>query len=129
MTPMTEVEWERVQEALCVGGLRECVDNLLTSRLPLSDKNRQIISSAYDDGDGHNITLVPTDDYPWFSGMWEDQEVYLGMEYDGILFSVVHASGGYCAVIVGRGIIENEIGVVFHEVDEAKAYVKGLTAK
>lgn len=95
----------------------------------VSDENRRIIASAYDDGDGHNVTLVPTDDHPWFAGVYEDQEVYLGLEHEGTLYSVVFASSGACSVIVGRGLVENEMGVVFSDEPAAKAYVKGLTAK
>lgn len=130
MEPMTEEEWRRVQEALVVGGLRECIDNLLTSRIHLHPANRRIIEQAYDAGDGCTITLVPTDDPPWFAGMYEDCEVMLGVEHHDTLYSIVHASGGgLCSVIVGRGLLDNEMGVAFHGVDDAKAYVKGLTAE
>lgn len=98
--------------------------------LVLSERNRWVIERAYDDGDGGGITLVPTDDPPWFAGMYEDSELYLGMEHEGTLYSIVHLSGGgLCSVIVGRGLLENEIGPAFHGVEDAKAYVKGLTAK
>jgi hypothetical protein len=130
MTQMTEDEWRRVQEALVKGGLRECIDNLLTSRVPLNIENRRIIERAYDDGDGNGIDLVPTDDIPWFAGMYEDSEVMQGVEHNGTLYSIVHASGGgVCSVIVGRGLLDNEIGVAFPGVGPAKEYVKGLTAK
>lgn len=136
MATLTDREWNRVQEALVRGGLRETIEDIVSSRSPevpqvmLSDWNRRIIERAYDDGDGNIINLVPTDDPPWFAGMWEDQEVMLGMEHNGTLYSVVHASGGgLVSVIVGRGLIENEMGIAFHGVEIAKAYVKGLTAE
>lgn len=129
MTQMTDDEWERVQEALLKGGLRECINNLLTSRVPLNIENRRLIEQAYDDGDGNGISLTMTGDPPWFAGMYEDQEVMLGLEHNGTLFSVVHASGGATvSVVVGYGLIRNEIGVVFPDVVGAKEYVKGLTA-
>lgn len=130
MTPMTEHEWGRVQEALVKGGLRQCIDEILTSRLSLSDDNRRIIERAYDDGCGHSVTLVPADDYPWFAGMYDGEQIYMGMEHHGTLYSIVTLSGdNIYSVIVGRGLIENDMGVVFRSVDIAKAYVKGLTAK
>jgi hypothetical protein len=130
VTKMTAEEWRRVQEALVKGGLRECIDNLLTSRVPLSLRNRRIIEEAYDDGGGNTIALVPTDDPPWFAGMYEDSEMMQGMEHQGTLYSIVHASGGgVCSVIVGRGLLNNEMGVAFPGVVPAKEYVKGLTAK
>jgi len=130
MTPMTDEEWQRVTDALVRGGLRDVIDSLLTTRPFLSEENRKIIDRAYDDGDGHGITLVPTDDPPWFAGMYEDSEVMLGMEHRGILYSIVHGSGGgVSSVIVGEGLVENEIGVAFYSVNAAKAHVKDLTAK
>lgn len=136
MTSMTDEEWKGVQEALVVGGLYECINNLLASRfrqpclVSISDANRWILDQAYDDGDGNTITLEPTDDGPWFAGVYDGDEVMLGMEHDGTLYSVVSLSGGgLVAVIVGNGLIENEMGVAFHGAAEAKAYVKGLTAK
>lgn len=130
MTPMSDEEWGRVQEALVKGGLRECIDSLLTSRPFLSEKNRRIIEQAYDDGDGNGLSLVPISPHPWFAGMWEDHEVMLGLEHRGVLYSVVHASGGgLVSVIVGDGLINNEIGVAFQGVEAAKAYVEGMTAK
>jgi len=136
VTSMTAEEWKAVQEALVVGGLEECINNILSSRfqrtpcpVSVNDENRRIIEKAYDDGDGHGITLVPTSDCPWFAGVYEDSELMLGMEHGGVLYSIVYASGGgLCSVIVGRGLLNNEEGVVFHGVVEAKAYVKGLTA-
>lgn len=98
--------------------------------LVLSDENRRIVTQAYDDGEGHGITLVPTDDFPWFAGMYEDAELMLGVEHNGTLYSIVYASGGgLVSVIIGRGLLENELGVAFPNVGEAKAYVKGLIAK
>lgn len=133
MVSLTEEEWARVQHALVAGGLRECIENILSSRIleiTLRDQNRRILEQAYDDGDGSTIDLVPTDDPPWFAGVYGDDEVMLGMEHNGTLYSIVYASGGgLVSVIVGRGLIENEMGVAFHGVDNAKAYVKGLTAE
>lgn len=97
--------------------------------LLLSKKNRKIIERAFDDGEGHGVTLVPTDDYPWFAGVYEGSQLYLGMEHEGTLYSIVHASGGgLCSVIIGRGLLENEMGVALHGIEQAKAYVQGLTA-
>lgn len=129
---ITDVEWGRVMAALVQGGLRECIDEIIVSRgfVPISMENRRIIEKAYDDGDDNTVDLVLTDDPPWFAGMWGDHEVMLGVEHDGVLYSVVHASGGGLrSVIVGRGLLDNEVGAVFRSVAEAKAYVKGLTAK
>jgi hypothetical protein len=128
---MSDEEWGLVQEALVKGGLRECVDNLLTSRPFLSEKNRRIIEQAYDDGNGNSIDLVPISPHPWFAGMYDgDCEVMLGLEHRGVLYSIVHASGGgICSVIVGDGLINNEMGVAFQNVGAAKAYVEGMTAK
>jgi hypothetical protein len=136
VTSMTDEEWKDVQEALVIGGLRACIDEIISRRfrqpcsVSVSDRNRRIIEQAYDDGDGHGITLVPTEDCPWFAGMYEDQEVMRGVEHNGTLYSVTSLSGGgLVSVIVGRGLVENEIGMVFPGTAEAKAYVEGLTAK
>jgi hypothetical protein len=135
-TPLSDEEWKAVQEALVVGGLQACINDILASRFRercpvlISDTNRRIIEQAYDDGEGNGITLVPTDDCPWFAGMYDGSEMMVGLEHNGTLYSIVTLSGGgLVAVIVGRGLIDNEIGVAFHGFVEAKAYVKGLTAK
>jgi hypothetical protein len=133
---MSNEEWKSVQEALVIGGLRACIDDIIASRfqasclVSISDANRWILDQAYDDGDGNTITLESTNDSPWFAGMYDDSEVMLGMEHNGTLYSIVSLSGGgMVAVIVGNGLIENEMGVAFHGTAEAKAYVQGLTAK
>ncbi len=130
MTPMTEEEWQRVTEALVKGGLRECINDLLARRPYLSIGNRKIIEQAYDDGDGNLLDLVMSDDFPWFLGLWDNSVVYRGLEHRGILYSVVMLNGGdLCTVIIGDGLITNEIGVAFDNVAAAKAYVEGITAK
>lgn len=130
MKPMTEEEWRRIQEALVRGGLRDVIDDMLSGRPHLSESNRKIIEQAYDDGEGSTLSLVLTDDPPWFAGMWQDQEVMQGMEHRGTLYSIVHASGGgLVSVIIGEGLITNEIGVTFNGVNAAKAHVKDLTVK
>lgn len=129
---ITNDEWESVLDALVRGGLRECIDEIIASRgfVPISMENRRIIEEAYDDGNDNTVDLTLTDDPPWFAGMWDEHEVMLGVEHGGVLYSVVHASGGgLVSVIEGRGLLDNEVGVVFRSVGEAKAYVKGLTAK
>jgi len=131
---VTDEEWNNVQKALVVGGLRACIDDILASHARnhrlLSDPNRRIIERAYDDGDGNTVTLVPTDDHPWFAGMWEDHEVMQGVEHDGTLYSVVALGGeGFVSVVVGRGLVDNTIGVVFNGTAEAKAYVQGLISQ
>jgi len=130
MKPLTEEEWQRIQEALVRGGLRDVIDDMLAGRPHLSEYNRKIIEQAYDDGMGSTISLVLTDDPPWFAGMWEDQELMLGMEHRGRLYSIVHASGGgLVSVVIGDGLITNEMGATFDGVNAAKAHVKDLTAK
>lgn len=130
MTQITDGEWARIQEALVKGGLRECIEDILSTRPSLRAENLRIIDKAYDDGSGHNITLARTDDPPWFVGMYDDHEVMLGCEINGVLYSIVHLSGGgLVSVIIGEGLVENEAGEVFHNVGEAKAYVKGLTSR
>ena len=98
--------------------------------LHLNGKNRVLLESAWDDGDGNTLTFEPDEDWPWFRGMYDDSELMLGMEHEGTLYSIVYASGGgLVSVITGDGLINNEVGVVFRGVAEAKAYVKGLCAR
>lgn len=95
----------------------------------LSDKNRRILEQAYDAGDGVEVILIPGED-GWFSGEYDNYEVFQALEHQGTLYSIVHASGGgLVSVIVGRDLIDNEIGITFHGIPEAKAYVRGLTTK
>lgn len=129
MMQMTDDEWARVQKALVVGGLRETIDEIISTRPSLRAENLRWLTIAYDDGDGNTITLGPSDDPPWFVGMYGDHEVLLGCEIDGTLYSIIHLSGrGLVSVLVGDEIVNNETGAVFSTVPEAKAYVKGLTA-
>lgn len=140
MSVITDEEWGAVEAALVRGGLRQTIDRIVLAHeakarggpepVLISEKNRAMLYRAYDDGDGNSITLEHTDDPPWFSGTYEDFEVMLGMEHEGTLYSLVHASGGgLVSVVVGEGIVNNEVGVVFRGVAEAKAYVKGLCAR
>lgn len=140
MSVITDEEWAAIEGALVRGGLRETIDRIVLLHeaevrggpepVQISDKNRAILYRAYDDGDGNNITLEHTDDSPWFSGTYEGFEVMLGLEHNGVLYSLVHLSGGgLVSVIVGEGIVNNEVGVTFPSITTAKAYVKGLTSR
>lgn len=101
------------------------------SDLGISDANRMLIYRAYDDGDGNTLTLEPTGEPEgWFVGKWDGDPVMEGVERNGTLYSVCPMSGGgLVAVLVGRQIVQNEIGVTFTSTAEARAYVQGLTAK
>ena len=100
-----------------------------TDKVVLSDRNRRILHQAYDDGDGHGITLVPGDDPPWFVGMYEDTLVCEGIEHEGTLYTVANQSGGgLVSVLIGTALIENELGLVYHSTEAAKAYVQGRMA-
>lgn len=130
MTQITDEEWERIQEALVKGGLRDVIEDIVSLRPSLRAENLRLINVAYDDGDGRSVTLARTDDPPWFAGMYGDHEAMLGAEINGVLYSIIHLSGGgLVSVIIGEGLVENEAGEVFHNVGEAKAYVKGLTSR
>ena len=96
----------------------------------LRDHNRALIYRAYDDGDGNTISLESNGGGDWFVGTWEGEPVMEGIEVSGTLYSVVPQSGGgLVAVLVGRELEDNEIGVTFSSAPEAKAYIQGLTAK
>lgn len=128
-TPSRAIEEATQVAALCVN----LIEDLLAEgddRVNISDVNRHLIYKAYDNGDGDTITLKSTGDGDWFVGTWEDYSVMEGIEVDGILYSVIPQSGGgLVAVLVGRQIVENEIGVIFHSTAEARAYVQGLTTR
>lgn len=137
MSGMTEQEWAEVQAALVKGGLRECIDSLLHARsggnvfTGISDRNRAILYRAYDDGEGRTIHLVPhATEANWFSGVWGDEDVMEGVEIEGTLYSVCpHSGGGLATVLIGTEIEENVVGPTFHSYPEARAYIRGLTAK
>lgn len=106
------------------------VQSNVAPSVALNDENRGMVREAYDAGDGVSLVLEPTEDHPWFTGLYEGCEVMLGLEHEGVLYSIVYASGGgLVSVIVGDGLVTNDAGVTFRNVGEAKAYVKGLTAK
>lgn len=135
MTSMTEAEWRSVQTALCAGGLRECIDNLLASRVvPLTpvfinSDNYHLMQQAWDDGNGTTVRLMPAEDAPWFVGVYDDFEVCEGLEHEGVLYLAVYQSGGgLVSVIVGEGIVENDAGTSFRNLGEAKAYIQGRIA-
>lgn len=130
MTSMTEEEWAGVQETLVRGGLRDCIDALLATRVPVKihPRNRRIMEQAWDDGD-QTVRLVATSDPPWFVGMFDDFQVCEGLEHEGVLYVITHLSGGgLVSVIVGEGLVENDAGTVFSSVPLAKAYIQGRMA-
>ena len=117
--------------SLCERLLAQHEGDQTVSDLGISDANRMLIYRAYDDGDGNTVTLEPTGEPEgWFVGTHEGEPVMEGVEVDGRLYSVVPQSGGgLVAVLVGRQIVNNEIGAVFTSTAEARAYVQGLTAR
>lgn len=140
MSIVTDEEWAEVDAALVKGGLRQVIERIVIAhenevrgepaQVQISEKNRALVYRAYDDGDGNTVTIESTDDPPWFRGVYDGSEVMLGCEYGTTLYSLVYASGGgLVSAIVGEGLVNNEVGVVFHSVPEAKAYVKGLTSQ
>ena len=140
MNIVTDEEWAEVDAALVKGGLRHVIERIVIAHenevrgepvpVRISEKNRAVVYRAYDDGGGSSVTLARTDDPPWFAGMYEDHEAMLGAEINGVLYSIVHLSGGgLVSVIIGEGLVNNEAGEVFRNVGEAKAYVKGLTSR
>lgn len=140
MNIVTDEEWAEVDAALVKGGLRQVIERIVIAHenevrgepvpVRISEKNRAVVYRAYDDGDGNTVTLEPTDDYPWFRGVYEGSEVMLGCEDGATLYSIVYASGGgLVSVIVGEGLTDNDAGITFHSVSEAKAYVKGITSR
>lgn len=98
--------------------------------LSLSDDNRALIYSAYDDGDGSTVRLRPAP-HGYFVGEYDGDAVYEGVEIEGVLYSIVFQSyAGRVTVLVGRELIEHDVNrPVFDTRDEARAYIKGLVAK
>lgn len=135
MTRMTEQEWAGVQETLVRGGLRDYIDSILSAHatdvpvpVPVGSANRQILEAAWDDGE-RTLTLEVHEDPQWFIGRWDGDYVCEGIQHDGILYTMVPQSGGgLVSVIVGRGLVENDAGTIFHSMAEAKAYIQGRIA-
>lgn len=134
----TRISSDTIEEAVQVAAL--CVslcEQLLAKHegdfpgmsINLRDVNRLLIYRAYDDGDGNTVSLEPNGD-GWFVGKWDGDPVMEGVEVNGTLYSICPQSGGgQVAVLVGRQIVENEIGITFSSTEDAKAYVQGLTTK
>lgn len=96
----------------------------------INSTNRMILHRAYDDGNGGNISLRNSVIPGYFDGEYDGEYVMEGVEINGVLFSIVpNSGGGTYAVLVGTEIVENEAGVTFNSVLEARAYIQGLTAK
>lgn len=94
------------------------------------DENRAILERAWDDGDKTVVLLAHPNDATWFVGMWDNLEICEGVEHGGTLYTIVYLSGGgLVSVILGGGLLDNDAGVTFSSVPEAKAYIQGLTAK
>lgn len=122
---------DRITEAVQVAAL--CVslaEHLLQFGdlgLKMSHKNLLLIIKAYDDGAGGNLDLRQRDD-GWVEGMFDGFLMYEGIEIDGTLYSISHMSGGQITVAVDEEISTVD-GVWFDTVAEARAYIKGLSAK
>ena len=95
--------------------------------LNISTRNLALIIRAYDDGDGGNLDLRQRDD-GWVEGTFDGCMMYEGIEADGVLYSITHMSGAQIAVAVGEELSTVD-GEWFDSVAEARAYIKGLTAK
>src|SRR5690606_33580211 len=122
---------DRITEAVQVAAL--CVslaEHLLRYGdldLKMSPKNISLIIKAYDDGDGGNLDLRQRDD-GWIEGTFDGVLMYEGIEVDGVLYSITHMSGGQITVAVGKELLTVD-GEWFGSVAEARAYIKGLSAK
>lgn len=140
----TRVISDTIEEAVQVAALCVCLCEHLLSKgrstvsvqsqdpkpFQIRDMNRALLYRAYDDGDGNTLTLEDGHDAGWFVGTYDGQRVMEGVEVDGMLYSIcAQSGGGQVAVLVGRELIDNEIGVTFHSSAEARAYVLGLTAR
>jgi hypothetical protein len=131
MTSMTEEEWKDVQAALVLGGLEATINGLLATRVPVKihPRNRRIMEEAWDDGD-KTVTLVATDEPQWsFVGKFEDYDVCVGLEHDGVLYVAAPQSGGaLVSVFVGEELRDNNASITFRSMGEAEAYIQGRIA-
>ncbi len=130
MTSMTEEEWKDVQAALVLGGLEATINGLLATRVPVKihPRNRRIMEEAWDDGD-KTVTLVASEP-PWsFVGKFEDYDVCVGLEHDGVLYVAAPQSGGaLVSVFVGEELRDNNASITFRSMGEAEAYIQGRIA-
>lgn len=103
--------------------------NLYFSSGALDSAHRRLIEEAYDDQDGNTVTLRPIGD-GWFEGVYKGDRVMTCTAPGNVLYCLVPQSGnGEVAVLTGRQLAENDLGVVFLTEAEARAYIKGLVAK
>lgn len=126
MAATTEQEWEAIQEALVKGGLRETIDDIITARETppeISRENRLMLAEAFRGWEGR-FTLTTGDHY--FAGFLDDELVVEGVEYNGVLHTIVHR-GDHVEIMIGDEIRRGR-GVHFKSVGEAWECVKEITA-
>lgn len=134
MSDMTEEEWEGVAKALVSGGLRDYINGMLRKRtediLPrlISRDNLRLLRQAFDP----LLRIEESDIDGYFVGVVDDGEVVEvveGTEIDGVLYCICPLSGGgLVSVTVGDELIRNS-GETFRIRAEARAYIKGLSAR
>lgn len=140
MSEMTEEEWVEVQEALVRGGIRECINSIIHRRagfdepdemiIRINNVNRMLLYRAYDDGSGGTVVIVPSQVNGYFEGHYDGEYVMEGTEVNGTLFCICPQSGGgTVSVLVATEIVDNAAGTPFDSIPEARAYIRGLTAK
>lgn len=127
----TETREDMITEAVQVAALCvSLVEHLLRYGdldLNVSTRNLALIIRAYDDGDGGNLDLRQRDD-GWVEGTFNGCMMYEGIEVNGVLYSISYMSGGQITVAMGHELATVD-GEWFTSVAEARAYIKGLTAK
>lgn len=129
MKPVTNEEWDIIVGALVHGGLRETIDDIITSReafSEVSETNREMLVKVFTTP--HlGFTLATAGKY--FSGCNTEGVVVDGVEVDGVLHAIYHNRyNGKFEVLVGDQIETGYGDAVFDTLDEAWAHVEKFSS-
>lgn len=125
MKPVTNEEWDIIVGALVHGGLRETIDDIITSRQDtptISEANRRMLAEAFQ---GMNPRFIITTIDNYFTGHCDSKLVVEGKEVDGTLYSIVHNEKRY-VVMVGDQVITGR-GIAFGNLTDAWGDIERLT--
>lgn len=98
----------------------------------MTARDLSLIVSAYDDGSSSAFDYILFRGHPdseYLTVSYDDTDVCECTRVGEDFYAVCQQSGGYVSVFRNHELANNETGVEFRTMAEARAYIKGLSSK